>query len=319
LDEKQSAAFMEMLKNAEPRFTKILESRLNEINTRFEKMKAAKEIDKKNQIASDAQLGVGVALTVLGIIATIMTAGALSGFMIAGMALSASMTTLDVVNHGLKAGKVQYDDPLDKTGHGKKQLDISIGGLMRMAVEADFANDRIKLPSNIDPNDKAAVQKYRESWVTGMTVAMTVVIALVGLGLGIGAFKAAANMGDAAKKAGDIFEKAAPKIAEFARDYVASVQMVSQGVEMAGDIANLSTSVYQGANTIVRADVTYQMRMAEANLNQLDSYSDIARAIITGIQESMRSSSEGIGESKKMLADARANLNSSLSNIITAS
>lgn len=319
LDEKQAASFMQMLKNAEPRYSKILASRLEEVKTRFDKMKAGKEIDRKNQIASDVQLGVGVALTVIGILATILTAGALSGFMIAGMALSASMTTLDVVNRGLKAGKVQYDDPLDKSGKGKKQLDISIGGLMRMAVEEDFANGKIKLPSNIDPNDKAAVQKYRESWVTGMTVAMTIVIAVVGLGLGAGAFKAASNMGDVAKKAGNLFENVAPKIAEFARDNVATIQMVNQGMEIAGDLANLATSIYQGANTIVRADVTYQMRMAEANLNQLDSYADIARAIIARIQESMKSSADGIGEAKKIMADTRANLNSSLSNITISS
>jgi hypothetical protein len=316
LDENQSAAFMKQLQNAEPMFTKILQSRIDESNKRYKNFIDTRAAEKKSQISSDVQLGVGVALTVLGVIATILTAGALSGFMIAGMVLSATMTTSDVINRGLKAGKVEYDDPFDKTGKTKKPLDISIGGLMKMAVEADFASGNHSYPPHIDKKDEKAMAAYRESWVLGTSVALTAVVTVLSIGLGVGAFRAAKNMGDSAMKAGEMFKNIAPKIADFARENVSSIQMVNQSLEMAGDVINLTTSVYQGTNTIVMAKNTFEMRMAEANLNQLSSYADIMNADFGRIQQGAKDSAEDIGDTKKSLADQISMLLRSNSQII---
>lgn len=316
LDENQSAAFMKQMKAAEPLYSKILQSRIDEMNTKYVNFKKTLEIDKKNQLASDIQLGLGVALTALGIIATILTAGALSGFMIAGMAISATMTTSDVINRGLKAGKVEYDDPFDKTGQTKKPLDISIGGLMRMAIEADFASGKLSYPPTVDTKDKAAMQKHRDTVILAVSVTVTVMVAVLSIGLGVGAFRAAKNMGDSAMKAGDMFKNIAPKIADFARENASSIQMINQSLDMVGDVANLTTSVYQGAYTIVRADNTFDMRMAEARLNQLSSYADIMMGNFERIHQAMKESSENIADIKNGLSDQRAMLMSSTSQII---
>jgi hypothetical protein len=123
-------------------------------------------------------------------------------------------------------------------------------------------------------------------------------------------------MGDSAMKAGEMFKNIAPKIADFARENVSSIQMVNQSLEMAGDVISLTTSVYQGTNTIVMAKNTFEMRMAEANLNQLSSYADIMNADFGRIQQGAKDSAEDIGDTKKSLADQISMLLRSNSQII---
>ncbi len=322
LDEQQAASFEQQLKNAEPQYKKILDSRLNEIEKKFRKQLEVREQEKKAQIASDIQLGLGVALTVFGMIATILTAGALSGLMVAGMAIGAATTSLDLVNRGLKAGDVKIADPLDKSGKSQKLLDISIAGLVRMSIESAFANNAVIIPPWVNKKDKAAVDKFREELILGVTIYMTVMVAAGSIALSAGGIMQAKKLADAGKEAanaGKLLTRIAPKVADFAQTNLASIQMVNQSVDIAGDIANLGASVYQGASTITMANMTFDMRMAESTVNRLDSYADAARAYMELIQTTMRNSASSIGEIKKTLADTRAMLNTQLSETINAS
>ncbi len=322
LDEKQAASFLQQLKNEEPRFQKILDARLDELEKKFKKQIEAKKQEKNAQITSDVQLGLGVALTVLGIIATIFTAGAMSGLMIAGMAIGAATTTLDVVNRGLKAGDVQYTDPLDKSGKTKKPLDISIGGLIRMQIEAEFAAGLAKVPPWVNKNDKAAVDKYREELILGTTIVVTILMAAATISVAAGGVMQAKKLADTGKEvanAGKYLAQISSKAADFAKTNMATIQMVNQSVEIGGDVVNLAASVYQGSNTIMMAETKFDMRMAESTVNRLDSYADAEKAYMERIQSAMRNSAESIGDVKKLLADVRAMLNAQLSETINAS
>lgn len=317
LDEKQIAAFTQQLKNEQPRFQKILEARLKQIDEKVKKQAEVNKQQKNTQVASDAQLGLSVALMVVGLIATILTAGALSGVMIAGMAIGGVTTTLDVTTRILKAADQNYIDPNDKKT--KKPIDVSIAGLVKIAMDYDFAREnssaypaRLK---NASPEEKA---KYREAASLAASIVVMLIVAGVGIGLGVGGIMAAKKMAEGAKDAGNIVRKISEKVADFAEANVATIQAVAQGVDVAGDLANLSSAGYQAGNTITMGNNTFDMRMAEAELNRLDSYSDVSKAHLSRIQAGMQNSSKSIGEVKKNFADTRAMLNENMSNIISA-
>lgn len=313
LSEKQAEKFAAEMENAQPRHEKILDLKLEKIEKQFKKQIEAKELEKKNQVASDVQLGLGVAMTVFGILATIFTAGAASGLMIAGLALGATMTAADVVNRGLKAGEVKYDDPLDKSGHQKKQLDISIGGLVRMAVEDAAANNRFAYPDAIRSKGEQAMEKYRNEVIVGVSVFISIAIAAVSIGLSAGGIVAVKNAAEAAKDGADIVKDtatAASKLANFSETTSANIRMASQVTDIAGDVINQGAAIYQGANTIVMAGSKLEMRMAEAEANRLEAYANSERTGIERIQMAMKNSSSSVNESLKTMAETLAMTNS---------
>jgi hypothetical protein len=73
LEINQIESFSNELEKAQPRAAKTLDSMIAKIEEQARKQNEIKEKEKKNQIASDVQLGLGAALTVLGILATILT------------------------------------------------------------------------------------------------------------------------------------------------------------------------------------------------------------------------------------------------------
>jgi hypothetical protein len=322
LDEKQMATFASQLERAQPKYEKILDSRLQTIETQYQKQKEAKETERKNQIAADVQLGLGVAMTIFGIIASILSAGALSGLMVAGLAVGAAMTTLDVVNRGLKAGEVKYDDPLDKTGSKKNQLDISIGGLVKMAVEQSAANNTFFYPPEVAKGGKEAMDKYRNEVIMGVTIFLSIAIAAGSIALsagGIAALKNAAKAGNDAASVAKDTASTASKFTKFAEAHSSSIQLITQTSDVAADIINLSASIYQGANTIVMADTTFDMKMAEAQANRLGAYADSERTHIERIHTAMRNSSESFSQTRQILADSRSMLSETKSNLINMS
>lgn len=322
LDEKQLAAFFSQLEKAQPKYQQILDSRIQTIEKQFQKQKEVKETERKNQIAADVQLGLGVAMTVFGIIASILSAGALSGLMVAGLAVGAAMTTVDVVNRGLKAGEVKYNDPLDKTGAKKNQLDISIGGLVKMAVEASAANNTFDYPPEIAKGGKAAMDKYRNEVIMGVTIFLSIAIAAGSVAMGAGGIAQLKNAAKAGKDVAGAVKDAtssASKFAQFAEANASRIQLISQVADVGGDIINASASIYQGANTVVMADTTFDMKMAEAQVNRLDAYADVEGAHLQRIREAMRNSSSGVNQTKQMLADTTSMLNKANSNLINMS
>jgi hypothetical protein len=314
LEKNQIEAFSNELEKAQPRAAKTLDSMIAKIEEQARKQNEIKEKEKKNQIASDVQLGLGAALTVLGILATILTAGALSPLIGVGMAISATMTAADIVNRGLKAGKVQYDDPLDKTGRKKNQLDISIGGLVKMEVERAAAKGTFAYPDEIKNKGPEAMEKYRNQVIMGVSMFMSILVAGATIALSVGGIVGLRNAAKAASDGAGLAKDAVTatsKLAKFAEANSAQIQMVNQVSQVAADGTNLGLTIYQNVNGIGMAETKFSMQLASAEANRLETTHEILQSYINKIQSSMKNMSESINDSKGILADAQKNVDTS--------
>ena len=317
LEINQIESFSNELEKAQPRAAKTLDSMIAKIEEQARKQNEIKEKEKKNQIASDVQLGLGAALTVLGILATILTAGALSPLIGIGMAIGATMTGADIVNRGLKAGKVQYDDPLDKSGNKKNPLDISIGGLVKMAVEKAAASGDFAYPDEVRKKGPEAMEKYRNQVIMGVSMFISIAVAGLTIALSVGGIVSLRNAAKAASDGAGLAKDAATstsKLAKFAEANSAQIQMVNQVSQAAADGANLGMTIYQNVNGIGMAETKYSMDLASAEAIRLQTTSDILESYRNKIQSTMKNVTESINQSKELLAYAQKNADASASN-----
>jgi hypothetical protein len=248
------------------------------------------------------------------IIATILTAGALSPLIGVGMAIGATMTAADIVNRGLKAGKVKYDDPLDKTGGKKNPLDISIGGLVKMAVEKAAASGDFAYPDAIKNKGPEAMEKYRNQVIMGVSMFMSILVAGATIALSVGGIVGLRNAAKAASDGAGLAKDAVTgtsKLAKFAEANSAQIQMVNQVSQVAGDGANLGMTIFQNVNGIGMAETKFSMQLASAEANRLETTHEILQSYINKIQSNMKNMSESINDSKGILADAQKNVETS--------
>jgi hypothetical protein len=317
LEKNQIEAFSNELEKAQPRAAKTLDSMIAKIEEQARKQNEIKEKEKKNQIASDVQLGLGAALTVLGILATILSAGALSPLIGIGMAIGATMTGADIVNRGLKAGKVQYDDPLAKSGNKKNPLDISIGGLVKMAVEKAAASGDFAYPDEVRKKGPEAMEKYRNQVIMGVSMFISIAVAGLTIALSVGGIVSLRNAAKAASDGAGLAKDAATstsKLAKFAEANSAQIQMVNQVSQVAADGTNLGLTIYQNVNGIGMAETKYSMDLASAEANRLQTTSDILESYVNNIKSTIKNVTESINQSKALLADAQKNADASASN-----
>jgi hypothetical protein len=317
LEKNQIEAFSNELEKAQPRAAKTLDSMIAKIEEQARKQNEIKEKEKKNQIASDVQLGLGAALTVLGILATILSAGALSPLIGIGMAIGATMTGADIVNRGLKAGKVQYDDPLAKSGNKKTPLDISIGGLVKMAVEKAAASGDFAYPDEVRKKGPEAMEKYRNQVIMGVSMFISIAVAGLTIALSVGGIVSLRNAAKAASDGAGLAKDAATstsKLAKFAEANSAQIQMVNQVSQVAADGTNLGLTIYQNVNGIGMAETKYSMDLASAEANRLQTTSDILESYVNNIKSTIKNVTESINQSKALLADAQKNADASASN-----
>lgn len=318
LEINQIESFSKEMEKAQPRAAKTLDSMIAKIEEQARKQNEAKEKDKKNQIASDIQLGLGAALTVFGILATILSAGALSPLIGLGMVIGATMTGADIVNRGLKAGKVLYDDPLDKSGHKKNPLDISIGGLVKMAVEKAAANGDFHYPDEIRRKGPEAMEKYRNQVIMGVSMFISIAVAGLTIALSVGGIVSLRNAAKAASDGAGLAKDAATstsKLAKFAEVNSANIQMVNQVSQVAADGANLGLTVFQNVNGIGMAETKFSMQIASAEANRLQTTHDILQSYINRIQSNIRNVNESINHTKEILSSAQKNADASASNL----
>jgi hypothetical protein len=191
-----------------------------------------------------------------------------------------------------------------------------------MAVEASAANNTFDYPPEIVKGGKAAMDKYRNEVIMGVTIFLSIAIAAGSVAMGAGGIAQLKNAAKAGKDvAGAVKDTAsnASKFAQFAEANASRIQLISQVADVGGDVINASASIYQGANTVVMADTTFDMKMAEAQVNRLDAYADAEAANIQRIREAMRNSSSSVNQTKQMLADTTSMLNKANSNLINMS
>lgn len=318
LEESQITAFSKDLAEAQPRYEKTMNAMIAKIEEQARKQDEIQKKQKDNQIASDVMLGLGAAMTVFGILATILTAGAASPLIAVGMAIGATLTSLDVVNRGLQAGKVMYDDPLDKTGRKKNPLDISIGGLVKMAVEKHAATDQGFYPAEIIKKGPAAMEKYRNEVVMGVSIFISIAIAGTTIGLSTGGIASLRNAAKAAKDGAEAVMdtvKSASKLARFAQDNAAQIQMINQIVEVGADAVNLGASAYQNINGLLMAETQFSSKLAGAEATRLQASMDFISGYINTIQSISKDMSQTVNQGKQILIDAQKNVVSSESNI----
>lgn len=321
LEKNQIESFSEELEAAQPRYTKTLDSIIAKIEEQARKQNEMKAKEKENQIASDIQLGLSAALTAFGIIATVLTAGALSPLIGIGIAITATMTGADIINRGLKAGKVEYDNPLDKTGNKKNQLDISIGGLVKMAVERADANGDFKYPDDIKRKGPEAMEKYRNEVIMGVSIFMSIAVAGLTIALSVGGIVSLRNAAKAASDGAGVAKEAAgsvSKLSKFAEANSAQIQMANQISEVAADASNLGLSVFQNANAIDMAETKYSASLASAEAKRLQTTSEILESNRNNIQSILKNVMGLIHENLNLLSDAQKNAVASASNVSPA-
>lgn len=319
LEESQISAFSKELEESQPRYEKTMNVMIAKIEEQARKQAEIQKKQKDNQIASDVQLGLGAAMTVFGILATILTAGAASPLIAVGMAIGATLTSLDIVNRGLQAGNVKYDDPLDKTGSKKNQLDISIGGLVKMAVEKHAATDLGFYPDEIKRKGPAAMEKYRNEVVMGVSIFISIVIAGSTIALSVGGIVSLKNAAKAAKDSVDIAKestKSLSKLAQFGQDNSAKIQMINQLAEVGADVVNLGASGYQNISGLLMADTKFSSMLAGAEATRLQAAMDLISGYINAIQSTSKNVSQSLNQSKQVLIDTQTNTISSESNVI---
>jgi hypothetical protein len=321
LEEKQIKSFSKDLESAQPRYEKTMDVMIAKIEEQAKKQAEIQKKQKENQIISDVQLGIGAAMTVFGILATILTAGALSPLIGVGMAIGASMTALDIVNRGLKAGNIEYDDPLDKTGRKKNPLDISIGGLVKMAVEKHASTDDKFFPIEIIKKGPAAMEKYRNEVIMGVSIFISLAIAGSTIALSVGGIVGLKNAAKTAKDGVDLAKDAAESIstlAKFGQQNGATIQMVNQVTEVGSDIANLGLSTYQNISGLSLADTKFSAMLAGANATRLQAAMSIINEYINTIKSTTNNTSKSINESKQILIQTQTNIMSSDANKISS-
>jgi hypothetical protein len=319
LEESQISAFSKELQEAQPRYEKTMNVMIAKIEEQARKQAEIQKKQKDNQVASDIQLGLGAAMTVFGILATILTAGAASPLIAVGMAIGATLTSLDIVNRGLQAGNVKYDDPLDKTGRKKNPLDISIGGLVKMAVEKHAATDLGFYPNEIKRKGPAAMEKYRNEVVMGVSIFISIVIAGSTIALSVGGIVSMKNAAKAAKDGIDIAKestKSLSKLAQFGQDNSAKIQMINQLAEVGTDVVNLGASGYQNISGLLMADTKFSSMLAGAEATRLQAAMDLISGYINAIQSTSKSVSQSINQGKQTLIDTQKNTISSESNVM---
>ncbi len=318
LEVRQIESFSKEMEKAQPRAAKTLDSMIARIEEQARKQNEVKEKEKKNQIASDVQLGLGAALTVFGILATILSAGALSPLIGLGMVIGATMTGAEIVNRGLKAGKVQYDDPLDKSGNKKNTLDISIGGLVKMAVEKAAANGDFHYPDEIRRKGPEAMEKYRNQVIMGVSMFISIAVAGLTIALSVGGIVSLRNAAKAATDGAGLAKDAATstsKLAKFAEVNSAKIQMMNQVSQVGADGANLGLTAFQNVNGIGMAETKFSMQLASAEANRLQTTHDILQSYINSVQSNRKNVNESINHTKEMLSDAQKNADASASNL----
>jgi hypothetical protein len=319
LEESQISAFSKELQEAQPRYEKTMNVMIAKIEEQARKQAEIQKKQKDNQIASDVQLGLGAAMTVFGILATILTAGAASPLIAVGMAIGATLTSLDIVNRGLQAGNVMYDDPLDKTGRKKNPLDISIGGLVKMAVEKHAATDPGFYPDEIKRKGPAAMEKYRNEVVMGVSIFISIVIAGSTVALSVGGIVSLKNAAKAAKDGVEIAKdltKSVSKLGQFAQDNAAKIQMITQVAEVGADVVNLGASGYQNISGLLMADTKFTSVLAGAEATRLQVAMELITGNINTIQSTSKNISQSINQSKQMLIETQNNTISSESKIL---
>jgi len=146
--------------------TNVNQEKLKKFEEQIQKQKEEATEKAKQQTMSDVMLGLGIFAAIAGVVASIFTFGAAAPAVAVAL-VGLGMTSLDAANRIVQAADTQYEDPTGK----KKDLDISISGLIRMTVERDFYNN-----PPLDASGKKLEGQALEDEMNKRVIAATIVV-----------------------------------------------------------------------------------------------------------------------------------------------
>jgi hypothetical protein len=270
---------MEMLAASFKRSEKLNSARLQSYSDSIKKSAEAAAKKKDQQTMSDVGLGFQVAGAILGLLgAIILTALTLGGgaFAIAGAVIGLTTTILDVGTRIAKAADAKYNDPRDPKN--KQALDITIGGMVKMAIELAEANGHIYIPPELNAEQK---KEYLSKVTMGVTITMNLLVAATTIAMGGLSIHAA---GKAAAKAvqdgGNLASKIGGSTAQL-------FSKVASGGQIVSDVGGATTMVTKGAYGINIAHITFEKNELDNQRTRMDVWQSILSNDMQSIQSSI--------------------------------
>lgn len=278
---------MEMLVASFKRSEKLNSARLQSYSDSIKKAAETAAKKKDQQTMSDVGLGFQVAGAILGLLgAILLTAFTLGGgaFAIAGAIIGLTTTVLDVGTRIAKATDAKYDDPRDPKN--KQALDITIGGMVKMAIERAEANGHIYIPPELNTEQK---KEYLSKVTMGVTITMNLLVAATTIAMGGLSIQAA---GKAALKGAQDGASLSSKVAGSAAQLFSKV---ASGGQIVSDVGGATTMVTKGAYGINIAHITFEKNELDNQRTRMDAWQSILSNDMQSIQNSISNRVKDIG------------------------
>lgn len=288
----------------------VNEEKLKKFQEQIKKQEEEAKSKATQQGLSDAMLGLSIFAAIAGVVASIFTFGAAAPA-IAVAIVGLGMTSLDAANRIVQATGATYDDPSGK----KKNLDISISGLIRMTTEYDLSKN-----PPLGPNGKKLEGQDLENEINKRVLAATIVVnILLMAGMVAGGAGAGYIAKEAAKKAIDGGVKASnslaaafkPETAQFINSIATATQA---GSEVNEGIMGVSTNIYG----IQIASITFKKNELSNQKDQLEAWAKIITGEINSDQDSLTEKIKAKSEMWEIFADAISSYNESRSKAINS-
>ena len=264
----------------------------------------------EQQTMSDVMLGLGIFAAIAGVVASIFTFGAAAPAVAVAL-VGLGMSGLDAANRIVQATDAQYQDPTGK----KKDLDISISGLIRMTVERDVYNN-----PPLDANGKKLEGQALDDEINKRVLAATIVVnVLLMAGMIVGGAGAGYMAKEAGKKAIEGSAKASNAIADSVNPQTAqlinTVATTTQvGTEVVEGAMGVSTSIYG----IQIANITFEKNELSNQKDRLEAWAKFITEEIKSNQETLTTRIKDVAQMWEIATESNANYYQSQSKAINS-
>ncbi len=299
---------MEMLAASFKRSEKLNSTRMKNYSDSIKKAAEAAEKKKAQQTSADVGLGFQVAGAVFGMLgAILLTVFTLGGgaFAIAGAAIGLTTTILDVGTRIAKATGATYDDPRDPKNK-KQDLDITIGGAVKRAIEQAEADNAIYIPRGMNTEEK---KDYLAKVTMGVTITMNLLVAATTIAFGGLSMAGVGKSIGMAKEASTLSSKVIAGGAQlFARAASAS--------QIASDAGGAASMITKGAYGINIAHITFEKNELDNQKTRMDVWQSILSNDMQSLQSYISNRVKDISDMYEDMATLVANYGQSRSNTI---
>ncbi len=270
---------MQLMSAQFARSEKLNSARLKSFSDSLQKAAEAAAKKKDQQTMSDVGLGFQVAGAVFGLIGAILltafTAGLGAGAIV-GAIIGLTTTVLDVGTRIAKATDAKYDDPRDPKN--KQALDITIGGMVKMAIERAEANGHIYIPPELNAEQK---KEYLSKVTMGVTITMNLLVAATTIAMG------GLSIHQAGKAAAKIAQDGSSMGAKVAGSATQLFAKVASGAQIVSDVGGATTMITKGAYGINIAHITFEKNELDNQKTRMDVWQSILSNDMQSIQNAI--------------------------------